>query len=418
MDFVDFSTAAFYENPYPFYSELRNEGPFVSLLPKIWITGRYAVAEEVLKDRRLGRWHEEYVRLRYGEDRKDEPVFQTFYQMLLMLNPPQHTRVRALVMKAFNASHSEKFTQLARNVADALIDRFVEHGSTDLVSTYALRLPIMVICKLLGLEDVDTGPFAEEMWRLTVPFSRAFEASGMSNREIDEANHATLKLRTFFRGELDKRRRRPKNDLISRFLQVEEQGQGMSEDEIIANLIFLFVAGHETTANMIGNALIALYRHPDELAKIRRDPALIPAAVIECLRFDGSVQMAFRDVVEDVEMDGYRFRRGDTIFLCSGSSNRDPAQFAEPDRFRIGRADASARQLLNFGGGLHYCLGARLSMIELEVAIGVLLQRLPDLAIPGLDNLVWHQSNTLRGVETLPAQWRVNSNCSPHEAVL
>ncbi|SDR62578.1 cytochrome P450 [Paraburkholderia tuberum] len=409
MDFANFTTPDFYENPYPFYTDLRNEGPFVSLMPKIWMTGRYAVAETVLRDRRLGRWHEEYVRLRYGEDRKDDPVFQVFYQMVLMLNPPQHTRVRALLMKAFNASHTEEFAHLSLTVADDLIDRFIDHGSADLVSTYALRLPIMVICKLLGLDEADTGPFAEEMWALTVPFSRAFEASGMSSREVDDANASTLKLQAFFRSELDKRRRQPKNDLISRFLQVEENGQRMSDDEIVANIVFLFVAGHETTANMIGNALVALHRHPAELERLRRAPSLISACVIECLRFDSSVQMAFRDVLEDMELDGYRFSRGDTIFLCSGSANRDPARFMEPDRFQIGRADVDSRQLLNFGGGLHYCLGARLAMIELEAAIGTLLRRLPDLRIPDLDRLAWHPSNTLRGVELLQVTWNFRS---------
>jgi len=409
MNFIDFTGTDFYRNPYPYYADLRSEGAFVSLMPKIWMTGRYDVADKVLRDRRLGRWHEEYVRLRYGEDRKEDPVFQVFYHMVLMLNPPQHTRARALLMKAFNASHTEEFVLLSRTIADKLIDHFIDQGSVDLIKSYALRLPIMVICKLLGLDEADTGAFAEEMWALTVPFSRAFEASGMSSREVDEANISTLKLQAFFRNELEKRRKRPTNDLISRFLQAEENGQRMSDDDIIANIIFLFVAGHETTSNMIGNAFIALHRHPAELVRLRSEPALISQCVIECLRFDGSVQMAFRDVLEDMALDGYHFSRGDTIFLCSGSAHRDPARFVEPDRFRIDREDVDFRQLLNFGGGLHYCLGARLTMIELEVAINTLLRRLPDMRIPDLEQITWHSSNTLRGVESLPAIWT-----SPH----
>jgi len=409
MDFLNFTGTDFYNNPYPFYADLRDEGAFVSLMPKIWITGRYAVVDMVLRDRRLGRWHEEYVRLRYGEERSKDPVFQVFYQMALMINPPQHTHVRALMMKAFNTSHSEQFVQLSHATADALIDQLIDQGSADLIKTYALRLPIMVICKLLGLDEADTGPFAETLRELTLPFTRAFEAAGMSSRELDEANASTLKLQVFFRRELDKRRRRPTNDLISRFLQAEENGQRMSDDEIIANIVLLFIAGHETTTGMIGNALVALHRHPAELDRLRRDPALISPCMIECLGYDSSVQIAFRDVLEEVALDGYRFYRGDTILLCLGFANRDPARFAEPDRFRIDRTDIDLRQLLSFGGGLHYCIGARLTMIELEVAINTLLRRLPDMRIPDLEQITWHSSNTLRGVESLPAIWT-----SPH----
>ncbi|RKP53607.1 cytochrome P450 [Pararobbsia silviterrae] len=405
MDFIDFTTPSFYDDPYPFYKTLRDEAPFVSLMPNIWVTGRYGVADTVLRDRRFGHWHQDFVRQRYGEDRENDPVFRLFYQMLLMINPPQHTHVRAMLMKTFNAKHTEEFARHARSVADELIDSFIDQGSVDLVEAFAWRLPTMVIVKLLGLDEAETGVSADQLRILSTPFVRAFEASGMSNREVDEANASTFEMQAFFQQEIDRRRRQPRHDLISQFIAAEENGLRMSDEEIIANIVLLFLAGHETTANMIGNALVTLYRHSGELARLRRDLSLIRACVIECLRFESSIQMAMRDVLEDMEFEGYRFKRGDSIFLCLGAANRDPAHFSEPDTFRIDRPDVDARQLINFGGGAHYCLGARLSTIELEVAIGALFERLPDLRIDNFDQVTWRASNTLRGVESLHGAW-------------
>jgi cytochrome P450 len=408
MHFADFGGTSFYEDPYPVYEQLREAGPIVSLLPKLWITGRCSVAESLLRDRRMGKGYLEYIRARYGDELASGAAFQTFDRSLLMLNPPDHTRLRSLLMQAFNARHIDAFTQLAQDIADQLVNQFFTAGSADLVSAYALKLPLVAICHLLGLDEAETSLFCSQMWRLTQSFTRALEVANMSGRDIDEANEATLRLHEFFNAKLHQRRNEPGDDLISLLLRVGERGARMSDEEIVSNIIFLFAAGHETTSNMIGNALITLFRHPDALARVRHDESLLPACVLECLRYDSSVQIAAREVIEDFTFEGVSLRRGDTVAICLGSANRDPEKFTEPDRFMIDRPGLDARELAGFGGGLHYCLGSRLAMIEITVALRTLLKRLPDLEPTSLHTLKWHPTNTLRGVEALHAAWSLD----------
>jgi cytochrome P450 len=405
MHFADFGQPSFYEDPYSVYEQLRAAGPIVSLLPRLWITGRHGVAESLLRDRRMGKDYMGYIRSRYDDGLAAGAAFQTFDRSLLMMNPPDHTRLRGLLMQAFNARHIEEFTQLARDTANHLVDQFVAAGNADLVDAYALKLPIIAICHLLGLDESETHLFTTSMWRLTQSFTRALEVANMSGADIDDANEATLALHEFFKEKLRQRRDNPGNDLISLLLHLEERGARMSDEEIVANIIFLFAAGHETTSNMIGNVLITLFRHPASLARVQRDESLLPACVLECLRYDSSVQIAAREVIEDFTFEGVSLRRGDTVAICLGSANRDPEKFVEPDRFLIDRPGLDARELASFGGGLHYCLGARLAMIEITVALGTLLRRLPGLELTNLDELNWHPANTLRGVESLHATW-------------
>ncbi len=330
-----------------------------------------------------------------------------------MMNPPDHTRLRALLMQAFNARHIDEFTQLAHDTADHLIDQFAAAGNADLVNGYALQLPLIAICRLLGLDEAETSLFTIRMWRLTQSFTRALEVANMSGADIDDANEATRSLHEFFKEKLHQRRNSPGEDLISLLLHLEERGARMSDEEIVANIIFLFAAGHETTSNMIGNALITLFRHPESLDRVQRDESLLPACVLECLRYDSSVQIAAREVIEDFTFEGVSLRRGDTVAICLGSANRDPEKFADPDRFMIDRPALDARELASFGGGLHYCLGARLAMIEITVALRTLLKRLPGLALTNLDKLNWHAANTLRGVESLHAMWALRREREP-----
>jgi cytochrome P450 len=400
MQFSDFASPRFYADPYPLYQELRAAGPLVSLAPGFWITGWYPVVDALLRDRRLGRNYQQNMRLRYGDDRAQLPVFQAFARMLLLLNPPAHTRLRALLMQAFNVKQVVDFRQLAQGIAEALIDQFAPARAVDLVQAYAFPLPIRVICTFLDVPYHDAALFTQAV-SATV---QALDTAPMDAAQLAAANHAIEHLQEYFTDHLRARRRRPGHDLISLLLTVEEEGQRLTEEEIVANIILLFIAGHETTTNMIGNALVALHRHPAQLARAQADAALLPAVVGECLRYDGAVQMASRTALDDLEIAGQRIARGQGIFLCLGAANRDPAKFAEPDRLRIDRPDQDAR-LLTFGGGIHYCLGARLAMVELEVALGTLFRRVPQLQLTNLDTLTWHPRNSLRGVQTLTAVW-------------
>ena len=173
---------------------------------------------------------------------------------------------------------------------------------------------------------------------------------------------------------------------------------------MVRKIILVFIAGHETSINMIGNSLISLHKHPDAVSRVLADPSLVPGLVSECLRFDTSVQMTRRTPTEDMVIEGVSVTKGETIFFSYGSANRDPERYPEPDRFIIDRPDAEVRAL-TFGTGIHYCLGARLAIVQIEIALGTLLRRLPGLKITNLDSLRWHQRNNLRGVETLEAVW-------------
>ena len=397
MKFSDLSSPAFFENPYPFYERLRAEGALVPLAPNIVITGRYAVVDALLRDRRMGKTYLPSVVARYGESGPEQPVFQALSRMFLMTNPPVHTRLRSLLMAAFNARQIDLLRDVAQSTADSLIDALEPGANFDLVSDYALPLPVNVICRLLDVpveDGVKLGSAASH-------FGNALEAAPMDAAHLAAANEATLALGRYFARVVEERRTKPGNDLVSALVRAEEAGESLTNDEIISNVLLLFVAGPETTSNMLGNALIALHRHPEQLALLKGDASLLPKAVGECLRFDSSVQMIVRTAFEDLEAAGHSIARGTMVFMMVGSANRDPDQFEKPDELDIGRPVLG--RLLSFGAGIHHCLGARLATLELETGLGTLISRLPDLRITNLDTLQWRQRNTLRGVESLKA---------------
>ncbi len=399
MKFTDLSSPAYFENPYPFYDGIRSAGAFVPLAPNVVLTGRHAVIAALLPDRRMGKTYMPSVVARYGESARQQPVFQALERTFLMMNPPAHTRLRALLMNAFNARQIETLRAIAEDTTDSLIDAIAGKREADLVSEFAMPLPLQIICRLLDVPVEDGVRFGEAASLLV----SAFDLAPMPPQALARANQAALDLEAYFRAVIAQRRATPGNDIVSSLIQAEEGGERLSEDEIVSNVILLFVAGHETTSNMLGNALIALHRHPDQLAKLRGDPSLVPKAIAECARYDTAVQMVVRTAFDDVEVDGQTLARGTIVFMLLGSANRDPARFDDPDRLDIER-DPSGH-LLTFGAGIHYCLGARLAMMELEIALHKLLTRLPELRLTNLDTLQWHKRNNLRGVESLIAAW-------------
>jgi cytochrome P450 len=396
----DLQSPEFLADPYPLYARLREAGPVASLMPGAWLVTRYAEADRLLRDPRLGKAFLAGVARRYGPEATGEPLFQVVNRFMLLMNPPEHTRLRTLVSKAFSARQAPDLRRLARQEAERLVDGFIDQGRADLVTAFAYPLPIRVICTLLDLSLEHSLEFQEE----TQALAKAFELSPISRAEIDAGNRAAQVFDGYFREVCRERRRNPGPDLISLLLRAEEGDQRLTEDEIIANITLLFVAGHETTANMVGNALLSLFRHPDQLALLRSRPELLPRAVDEALRYESSVQVAARTAMQDVDVGGVTLRQGEGVYVYLGATNRDPAVFEAPDEFRIERPEPTPNPL-SFGGGAHYCLGARLARIELETALETLFRRLPELRLKDIDNPRWKPTLTIRGLASLEATW-------------
>jgi cytochrome P450 len=398
MKLSDLSSPEFYRNPYPFYEEIRGQGKLIPMGPNIFLTGHYDVINTILLDRRMGKGYMASIRARYGEEGVHQPAFQALSRMFLMMNPPTHTRLRALLMKAFDAKRIEMLRDISQRVADELIDAFPAGEAFDLVANYMQPLPVRIICSLLDVPVEDAMALGMAVSHLV----QSLEAAPLDAQGLEKINAAALKLEGYFKTVVAARREQKGSDLISMLLSVEENGEKLSEDEVISNVILLFAAGHETTANMIGNSLIALHRHPDQLDLLKRQPDLLPRAVMECMRYDSSVQLLTRMALEDTEACGLALPKGSLVFMCLGAANRDPERFEAAETLRIERAETGSR-LIMFGGGIHYCLGARLATLELQIALGTLLTRLPDLRLADTDALHWHARNTLRGVESLMA---------------
>jgi cytochrome P450 len=325
-----------------------------------------------------------------------QPVFQALSRVLLMMNPPMHTRLRALLMKAFNAKQIESLRATSLSVAEELIDALPTDGPFDLMSAFAVPMPIRIICKMMDLSVDDAPMLGAEVSKLV----QSLEAAPLTPDQVASANLATRHLEAYFKDVVSARRKRPGTDLISTLLSVNDNGDTFSEDEIVSNAILLFASGHETTSNMIGNALISLHRHPDQLDRLKAFPELLPQAVSECLRYDSSVQIVQRVALEDTDIEGIAVPKGTIVLLSLGAANHDSAQFEEPSSLMIERPEGTCRSIM-FAGGIHYCLGARLAILELETALGTVLRRLPALRLTNLDDLQWHPRNTLRGVTSL-----------------
>lgn len=402
MNIESFASPAFFENPYPLYEQIRHAGALLPLGPNIYVTGRYQMIDTLLRDRRMGKTYLQSVQARYGEAATQDPVFQALSRTFLMMNPPAHTRLRALLMQAFNRRQVEALAQIVDTTTRSLLDRIGNRGEFDLVTDFALPLPGEIICRLLDIPVEDGIKLGTAASRL----ASALDLAPLDSDQLTEANQAALTLEAYFRDVVAQRRAQPGEDLISSLIGAQTEGTTLTEAEIVSNVILLFVAGHETTSNMIGNAMIALFRAPAELDRLTAglsDRALVSRAVAECLRYDGAVQMVVRTAFEEVTLEGASVPRGAIVFMLIGAANRDPGVFASPDRLDLSRDGTPP---LSFGGGIHYCLGARLATLELEAAMAGVLGRFPALQPVDLDHLTWHRRNNLRGVQSLRVRTR------------
>jgi cytochrome P450 len=390
----------FIRNPYPHYERMRTTDP-VHLTPLgVFVASRHAEASLVVRDKRFGKEHAERAIRRYGPKIMEEPAFRSLGLMMLQQDPPDHTRLRGLVVTAFTARRVEDMRPRIQQIVDEALDRIIPQGKMDLIEDFAFRLPVTVICDMLGIPE----EHREVFYTRARAGGRILDPVPLSPEEIKQANEGTIMSEMYFRQLFELRRKSPGDDLITQLVQAEEEGSKLSNEELTANIILLFGAGHETTVNLIGNGLLALYRNPDQLALLKARPELITNAIEEFLRYDSSVQLTGRVALEDIEdLGGKRIPKGETVLCLLGSANHDPAVYPDhPERLDITRPNVRP---LSFGGGIHFCLGAQLARIEAEIAISTLLRRLPDLRLDDAVNPEWRPTFVLRGLKRLPASW-------------
>ena len=384
----------FHANPYPFYHALREKDPVHQSPMGFWVLTRYDDVVTSLRDPRYGRdGFAPLIEATYGPETAEGNLPRS----MLMRDPPDHTRLRALVNKAFTPRVIEGMRAHIQAIVDRLLDKVQGARSMDVIDDLAYPLPVTVICEMLGVPLDDQN--AIRGWSSDI--ARSLDAIGlMADPDIVARGVAARRnLTEYFRRLLPERRQHPKADLLSLLIAVEEQGDKLNEGELLAMCLLLFIAGHETTVNLIGNGTLALLEHPDQMARFKDDPALIPSAIEELLRYDSPVQWTARITTASVELGGREIPSGSMIIAAIGAANRDPSHFSDPDRLDIARAD---NRHVSFGFGIHFCLGAPLARVEGQIALGTLLRRMPDLALQTGATLDWRESSALRGLKRLP----------------
>jgi cytochrome P450 len=390
----------FIRDPYPYYARLRSTDPMYLTPFGSYVASRHAEASLVLRDKRFGKDFVERSTRRYGPKIMDEPVIRSMSHWMLQQDPPDHTRLRGLVVKAFTARRVEDMRPRIQHIVDETLDRVAPQGHMDLIEDFAFRLPVTIICDMLGIP----AEHREVFYTGARNGGRLLDPVPLSPAEIAEANIGNAAAEMYFQQLFELRRRSPGDDLTTQLVQAEEDGSKLSNEELTANIILLFGAGHETTVNLIGNGLLALHRNPDQLALLKANPDLITNAIEEFLRYDSSVQLSGRVALQDIDdIGGKKIGKGETVLCLLGSANRDPAVYPDrPDCLDITRPNVKP---LSFGGGIHFCLGAQLARIEAEVAIATLLRRLPELRLDDAENPEWRPTFVLRGLKKLPASW-------------
>jgi cytochrome P450 len=390
---LSFFDPEFLADPYPAFHRLRAEDPVHRHPLGFYALTRYDDVAALLRDARFGKGgYQALIEGRFGAT----PDGPRLALSMLFRDPPDHTRLRALVSRAFTPRVVETLRPHVQGIVDRLLERVAGAGRMDVIEDLAYPLPVTVISELLG---VPAGA-ADLVKTWSRDVARALDAIVLPVGQdvIEQGRRATGAMADYFRGLVEERRRRPGPDLLSGLVEAEEAGDRLTEEELLATCILLYVAGHETTVNLIGNGLLALLRHPAEWRRLREDPALLPGAIEELLRYDGPVQRVGRIAASDAEVGGVGIPAGSLVVGLLGAANRDPAQFAEPDRLDVTRGEP---RHLAFGTGIHYCLGAPLARLEAQVAIGTLLRRFPAPALD-VERPVWRPSSTLRGLEALP----------------
>ena len=379
-------------DPYTFYQRLREQGPLFSVANymgtgRAWIATNYEDAIAILKDPRL---------IKNKPVSQQETRMSIFRRNMLMVDPPDHTRLRSLVSKGFTPRMIEQLRPRIQHITDELLDTVQHQGKMDLISDFAFLLPVTVICEMLGIPTTDRQLF--RTWMQATP-----DVGAEPGQEATTSSPIEGML-NYFKALLNEKRVHPDNDLISSLIRVEENADALSELELLSMIWLLFVAGHETTVNLIGNGTLALLRHPEQLRRLQNDPALIVSAVEELLRYTAPVSLSDRRwASEDIRMHGNLIRTGEIVLVSLLAVNADPQQFHDPETLNIIRQE---NQHLAFGKGIHYCLGAPLARLEGQIAFGTLLRRLPNVRMAcAPEQLVWNNDPMLRGLVRFPVEF-------------
>jgi cytochrome P450 PksS len=397
---VSLFTPRFWADPFPFFARLRAEEPvYRTALPDrtpIWLVTRYEDVEALLKDPRFAK--NRHVAMTPEQLRKQPwmpAMFRPLQRNMLDLDPPDHGRLRALVQKAFTPNLVEQMRARVQVLADELLDAAAPQGGMELIRDYALPLPVTIITEILGVPPPERDKF--HRWSKAI----------LSINSLTAPVHvfpSVWRFVRYVRGFLRMRRAEPSDDLASALIQAEEGGDALSEEELMAMVFLLLIAGHETTVNLIGSGVLALLQHPEQTEQLRRDPSLVRAAVEELLRYTAPVFMATeRYAREEVSLKGMTIPRGGAAFAVIGSANRDERVYDDPDALVFTRSNSRS---LAFGQGIHFCLGAALARLEAQIAIATLLRRMPALRLNGSpESLRWRRSLLLRGLEALPVRF-------------
>lgn len=400
-------TWAFATDPYPAYAWLRENSPVHrTTLPsgvEAWLVTRYADAKQALADQRLSKNPAHHDEPAHAKGRTGIPGERKAELMthLLNIDPPDHTRLRRLVSKAFTPRRVAEFAPRVQELTDRLIDGFAGKGEADLIHEFAFPLPIYAICDLLGVPREDQDDFRD--WAGMMIRHGGGPRGGVAR--------SVKKMRGYLAELIHRKRQDPGDDLISGLIRASDHGEHLTENEAAAMAFILLFAGFETTVNLIGNGVYALLRNPDQRRRLQASLAageteLLAAGVEELLRYDGPVELAtWRFATEALVIGGQRIAAGDPVLVVLAAADRDPERFADPDTLDLSRRD---NQHLGYGHGIHYCLGAPLARLEGQTALATLLRRMPDLRLTGDPaDLRWRGGLIMRGLRTLPVEFNV-----------
>jgi pimeloyl-[acyl-carrier protein] synthase len=389
-------------DPYPLYHRLRSEDPVHwDHFLHTWVVTRYTDVVTVLQHFSAARTPTPEQLTALGLPALS-PLAQVLVRQMLFLDPPNHARIRNLASKAFTPRRVEALRGHIQDITDVLLDSVLDSGRMDAIADLADPLPAIVTAEMLGLPTSD--------WQQLTAWSTDFaEALGNLQHNPDHSSHLLHSLGemcAYFRSAVREHRRHSEDDLICALLHAEQDGDSLTEDEVVANSIMLMTGGQETTTNLVGNGLLALLRHREQWELLRANPGLVPSAIEELLRYESPIQYTSRIAPHDLEMGGRKIARRQAVIAVMGAANRDPERFQDPDRLDITRRD---NRHLAFAWGAHFCFGAPLARLEGDVAFNALLSRVPDLELDP-DPVTWRENLGFRGLTSLPVHFRPNAD--------
>lgn len=390
--------AEYLSNPYPLYHQLRALDPVLwDEDQNSWILTGYADVMAGLRDPRFSAARMNIELDWIPEELRDklEPPITALTRQMLFLDPPDHSRLRGLVSRAFTPRRIEQMRPFIQQIVDDLLLQPREKGQMEVISELAYPLPAIVIAELLGVPAEDRDRFTA--W--TSDFGTLLDAGGseMTSEVLTQSLQGVNEFMEYFRSIIRQQRSTPRDNLLQAMQEAEEHGDMLSESELLGNCVLLLAAGHGTTTHLIGNGLLALLQHPTQRQRLQANPTLLPLAVAELLRYDSPVQLTSRVARENLRIGDKEISAGQNVLFCLGASNHDPAQFAQPDELELSRPE---NRHLAFGQGIHFCLGAPLARVEAEIAFGTLLNRFPNLSL-GEEPIAHFPSLVFRGMNAL-----------------